>query len=105
MSDPVKTKLIQNDDELNLLRNAALQTSNSVLALQRRAEEELLEAKKALELGTEELARSLSLLTATLESTADGILAITLSGQIISFNTKYAAIWQFPEMLLQQSEI
>lgn len=62
-------------DSLDSLRATALQTSNSTLALQRRAEEELLEAKQALEKRTEELAGLVSLLSATLESTADGMVA------------------------------
>src|SRR4029077_12826440 len=40
---------------------------------------------------TQELANSLSMLNATLESTADGIVAVDLSGRIVSYNTKFAA--------------
>lgn len=93
-----------NTDALNQLRNAALQTSNSILSLQRRSEDELLEAKKSLELRSEELATYLSLLTATLESTADGIVALDLAGKIITYNTKFAAIWQFPDDVLQRRD-
>jgi PAS domain S-box-containing protein len=92
------------DDSLNVLRNAALQTSNSILTIQRRAEEELLQAKQALEERTEELANSLSLLNATLESTADGIVAMDLAGRIISCNTKFAAVWGFPADVLERRD-
>jgi len=43
-----------------------------------------------------EASRSLSLLRATLESTADGILVVDLSGKILSFNQKMADMWEIP---------
>jgi two-component system, cell cycle sensor histidine kinase and response regulator CckA len=45
---------------------------------------------------TQELASSLSMLNATFESTADGIVAVDLAGSVVSYNTKFAAIWQLP---------
>ena len=52
---------------------------------------------------TEGLANSLSMLNATLESTADGIVAVDLSGKIVSYNTKFVATWRFPgEMLARR---
>jgi PAS domain S-box-containing protein len=51
-----------------------------------------------------ELARSLSLLTATLESTTDGIVAFDLAGHCVSYNTKFANIWDFPEELLKRRD-
>ena len=43
-----------------------------------------------------EASRSLSLLRATLESTADGILVVDLKGKILSFNQKLADMWEIP---------
>src|SRR5438045_1126546 len=43
-----------------------------------------------------EASRSLSLLRATLESTADGILVVDLDGKILSFNQKMADMWEIP---------
>jgi PAS domain S-box-containing protein len=40
--------------------------------------------------------RSLSLLRATLESTADGILVVDVSGKILSFNQKMSDMWGIP---------
>ena len=40
--------------------------------------------------------RSLSLLRATLESTADGILVVDISGKILSFNQKMSDMWGIP---------
>ena len=53
---------------------------------------------------TQELARSLSLLNATLESTADAIVAVDLSGKIASYNAKFAATWQFPAGMLARQD-
>ncbi|MBE9184638.1 PAS domain S-box protein [Microcoleus sp. LEGE 07076] len=44
-----------------------------------------------------ELERSRSLLHATLEATADGILAVTTSGELISFNEKLVQMWGIHE--------
>jgi len=43
-----------------------------------------------------EVGRTLSLLRATLESTADGILVVDLNGKILSFNQKLADMWGIP---------
>jgi PAS domain S-box-containing protein len=53
---------------------------------------------------TQELAKSLSLLNATLESTTDGILAMDLKGNLMSLNAKFAALWQFPAELLERRD-
>ena len=64
----------QPDDEERLLRAVGIQNAEAILVARRRAEEELLRAKEALELRTGELAHSLAMARATLESTTDGIL-------------------------------
>jgi PAS domain S-box-containing protein len=43
-----------------------------------------------------EASKHLSLLRATLESTADGILVVDLDGKILSFNQKMADMWGIP---------
>ncbi|MEO5916028.1 MAG: CHASE sensor domain-containing protein, partial [Luteolibacter sp.] len=72
-------------------RDAALQAVHE--SLEQRVEER-----------TQELASSLSILNATLESTADGILAVNQSGQVVSYNTKFAAMWGFPPEVLQRQD-
>ncbi len=47
-----------------------------------------------------ELERSVSVLKATLESTADGILVADGNGNIVQFNKKFAELWRLPDDLL-----
>lgn len=46
-----------------------------------------------------ELEKSLSLLEATLESTADGILVVGVDGKAKIFNQKFLQMWGFPESI------
>lgn len=52
----------------------------------------------------EDLERSLSLLQATLESTADGILVVDMNGRIVSFNQKMAEMWGIPPEVLASGD-
>jgi PAS domain S-box-containing protein len=72
------------------LRSAAQQIAKSIEHLRHRSEQELIQAKDALERKTEELARMLSMMRATLESTTDAIIVTGLAGEVTDFNEKYA---------------
>ncbi|MBN1359414.1 MAG: PAS domain S-box protein [Sedimentisphaerales bacterium] len=50
--------------------------------------------------GEEDLKESLSLLEATLESTADGILVVSCDGTIKNVNRKFKDLWRIPDDLL-----
>ena len=84
------------DDEEQLLRSVAMQNANSILLARRRAEQETLRAKDALERKTQELARSLALTSATLQATWDGILVTDESGQVAAFNPQFVEMWRVP---------
>lgn len=48
-----------------------------------------------------ELEKYLSLLYATLESTADGILVVDGKGNIIDYNQKFVEMWQIPQSVIR----
>ena len=48
----------------------------------------------------EEVENTLSLLRATLEATADGILVVDREGKIISFNRKFVEMWRIPPEII-----
>jgi PAS domain S-box-containing protein len=52
----------------------------------------------------QELERSLSLLEATLDSTADGILVVDQDGRTLSFNRRFAEMWRIPDDLLESRD-
>ncbi len=69
------------------LRDAALQAARD--QLESRVQER-----------TEELANSLSLLNATLESTADGILVVNQAGRVTNYNEKFLEMWRIPRPII-----
>ena len=84
------------DTEEDLLRAAALENVKATLAARQRAEQ-------ALEQRTQELARSLSLVRATLESSADGIV-VTDQGTITDFNNRYLEMWPVQRELVEKRD-
>ncbi len=90
-------------NEDDLLRSVASQNAQSILAARQRAEQETLRAKEALERRTRELAESLAMMRATLESTWDGILVTDEAGTITVFNQKLVDMWRIPEAVLAQA--
>lgn len=48
-----------------------------------------------------ELEKSLSLLRATLESTADGIMMVNGIGQVVDWNQKFVEMWRIPSYMLE----
>lgn len=61
---------------------------------------ETLEDITELKRGEEKVRQTLSLLAASLEATADGILVTDLAGRIVSFNRQFVEMWQVPQPLL-----
>ena len=48
--------------------------------------------------------QALSLLEATLESTADGLLVIDRMGKIVNYNQKFAEMWKIPQSVLDTGD-
>lgn len=78
------------------LRSVALRNAQAILLARQRAERELVRAKEALERKTQELAHSLSVMRATLDSTWDGILVTADDGRITGYNQTYMNMWRVP---------
>ena len=51
-----------------------------------------------------ELEKSFSLLKATLESTADGILVVDASGKIVQLNKRFTEMWRIPPEIITSGE-
>ncbi len=68
------------------------EASIRLLADKEALEKEIAERKRI----EAELKRSLSLLNATLEATADGILVVNQQGKIALFNSKFIQMWEIP---------
>jgi PAS domain S-box-containing protein len=52
----------------------------------------------------EEIERNLSLLRATLDSTADGILVVDAQGKIVGYNQKFVAMWAIPREVIDSRD-
>src|SRR4030088_870427 len=85
-------------------RPRPLQTAR-ILPLRQSSERELLQAKEALERKTEELALSLSMMQATLDSTTDAIVATDLGGNVRDFNEKYAEMMGVTREQLNSADV
>ncbi|MDJ0577172.1 MAG: EAL domain-containing protein [Xenococcaceae cyanobacterium MO_234.B1] len=62
-------------------------------------EQQLAQQNQLLIATNQQLQESLSLLVATLEATADGILVVDNCGKVVRFNQKFADIWEISNLL------
>lgn len=91
-------------EEEKLLRSVVPQNANTILAAHQRAEREFVRVKEELERKTTELAHSLAMIRATLESTTDAIVVTDERGQISDFNEKYLELWRIPREAMQTGD-
>ena len=52
----------------------------------------------------QELRRTVSVLQSTIDSTADGILLVDNDGRMVLFNSRFSAIWQIPQAILESRD-
>src|SRR5262245_40638080 len=92
----------EREDEL--LRSVALHNADNIESVRQHADQDLLETRKSLEIRTQELAYSLAMMRAMLESTKDGILATDADARITGFNQKFVEMWAIPHDLLNAGQ-
>jgi PAS domain S-box-containing protein len=92
------------DNEEELLRSVALENARTILEKRQRAERDLIATKDALQRKTSELARSVAMMRATLESTFDGILVTDGNRRVTGFNEKYTRMWRIPREVMDTGE-
>jgi signal transduction histidine kinase/PAS domain-containing protein/ActR/RegA family two-component response regulator len=90
--------------EDELLKAVALRNASSILKARQRAEQELLDARDALERKTEELALSLAMMKATLDSATDGILVTDARRRVTGYNEKFVEMWRLPSGALESRD-
>lgn len=86
------------------LRETTLRNVKSIVLARERAERELLETKEALERRNDELARSLALMQATLESSTDAMLATDAQGRVTAFNASCLEMWALGDEVIASGE-
>ncbi len=93
------------DDEVGAL----IDGFNEMLARIQSRDAELQQAHAGLEKRvadrTSELAKSVSLLNATLNSTTDGIIAVGLQGGVFCHNSRFAAMWGLDAEMMARGDV
>jgi PAS domain S-box-containing protein len=78
--------VINDEDEDQRVRTAALRTAESIVIARQRADRELLAAKEALERKTEELEQQREWFEVTLNSIGDAVITTDVAGSVMSLN-------------------
>ena len=92
------------EEEDKELRLVALQNAQAILAARRRAEEQLVAAKRELEQKSAELSHALAMTQATIEATTDGILVTDSEGRVTNHNQRFCDIWLVPSALMDTGD-
>jgi two-component system cell cycle sensor histidine kinase/response regulator CckA len=110
LQDPDVAGVIFTARDLRFRRDAQEAIHQANLGLDRTIDErtlELAKANAALRIENQQrrhtekqLQESVSLLNATLESTADGILVVAGDGKVTSYNQKFVEMWRLPGLAL-----
>jgi PAS domain S-box-containing protein len=87
------------------LRSTARPAAKSAEPSRHGSERELIQAKNALERKTEELAHSISMMRATLESTTDALIVTGLAGEVTDCNEKYAEMLGVSREIIHSADV
>ncbi len=82
------------------LQRSALGMSLAILQRRQKAEQELLVANGQLAALAQSQAQAMALLNATLDASPDAIAAISLEGELVSHNQRFATLWNLSEEAL-----
>src|SRR5262245_32734133 len=96
MTTPSEVPPEELGDSMDSQRNAALHTATSILVRQRRAEQELLSAKQALEERTNQLAGVVERFRLVVESSPNAVLMLSLEGRITLVNAQAENLFGYP---------
>jgi signal transduction histidine kinase len=91
-------------DEERMLRAVLHQNAESIFLARQRAERDLERTRQSLEQRTAQLAESLALMQATLDATADGILATDNAGRVTGCNAQFVRMWDIPREVLDSRD-
>jgi diguanylate cyclase (GGDEF)-like protein len=92
---------------ISTLAGAALENAegfSEVQALSVSLEQRVAERTEQLSASKQRVEGALSILAATLDSTADGILVVDNAGTIVNYNRKFAEMWHIPEEVLESHD-
>jgi protein-histidine pros-kinase len=98
--EPTEHRNKRSTTSMESQRSAALQTATRILVRQRRAEQELLRAKQALEERTEQLAAVVERFRLVVDSTPNAVLMLSEDGRITLVNAQAEQLFGYPRQEL-----
>jgi PAS domain S-box-containing protein len=98
--EKINAVLIRNAERQTQAEHSAFDLFKSASVLEEKVNERTARLKEV----QAQLRESLSLMRATLDSTADGILAIDLQGNVLDFNDKFIKLWGIPPEIMELRE-
>ncbi|CAN5497622.1 hypothetical protein BH09GEM1_BH09GEM1_17320 [soil metagenome] len=91
----VEQTYVQSDEDRALLEHSMETVSEELVDRFRR----LNDALSSSQIAKGQLSQAVSLLSATLESTTDGILVVDSSGKMVQMNSKFISLWRIPRRI------
>ena len=95
--DAVQRSYLQSDEDRAMLEHSMETVSDEMVDRFRRMHDAL----TGSQLAKEELSHAVSVLSATLESTTDGILVLDRTGRMVQVNHKFIELWKIPDDIVE----